>query len=318
MDELQPVLKQVETMRQEAIAKSKQAMKTAVITAISIVSVGFLITLATNAGPIPLFIGMAIGLFVAIFVYNAIAGNSKRQFKYQFKNQIIERVATYLQPGMSYSGSAGISSHLFASTGHYKTSIDRYNTEDLFHGIVGETEISFAEIHAEEKKVTTDSEGRRKTRWVTIFKGVLFIADFHKHFHTWMTIYPDSESNGFFGRIGQKLQKLGGNLVRLENPTFEKHFVVRCPDEIQARYILTPDMQERLLDLRNSLGKKIKISLQGENLYLTVEKREDWFEPDFSIPATNQSQIVRLAQEMNYFFQIVEILNLNTRIWTKV
>ncbi len=48
------------------------------------------------------------------------------------------------------------------------------------------------------------------------------------------------------GKFGQKFQKsfTHGKLVKLENPEFEKEFVVYSSGQQEARYILTPVMME--------------------------------------------------------------------------
>ena len=97
----------------------------------------------------------------------------------------------------------------------------------------------------------------------------------------------------------------------------EQHFRVQAGDDMQARYILTPDMQERLLDLRQHLGGRMILSFQRSNVYITVPKSKNWFEPNAKISVHSDAQINKLANQMHTFFSIVEMLNLNTRIWTK-
>ncbi|NIP92937.1 MAG: DUF3137 domain-containing protein, partial [Akkermansiaceae bacterium] len=63
----------------------------------------------------------------------------------------------------------------------------------------------------EDKRTRTDSKGRTQTYWVTIFKGLLVVADFHKHFKSEVTVMPDFAESAF-GRIGRFFQKLGGDL----------------------------------------------------------------------------------------------------------
>ncbi len=187
----------------------------------------------------------------------------------------------------------------------------------MFKGEVGSTEIIFSELHAEYKTTSTDSKGRRTTSWHTLFKGVMFMADFHKHFKTWVIVRPDFERDGLFGWFNKKLQSFSSDLVKLENPEFETHFKVHGGNPVETRYILTPDMQERLLSLRQSLGTKIIISFQESNICITAPKSNDWFEGDINTSALSISQLGDLASQMHHYFKIVETLNLNTRIWTK-
>ena len=63
-----------------------------------------------------------------------------------------------------------------------------------------------------------------------------------------------------FGRLGRKLQSLNvfrGELIRLEDPEFESHFVVYGSDQIEARYILSTSLMARITDFKEKTGKKI-------------------------------------------------------------
>ena len=315
-EQLSGQLQQVEANRLRALNDKKKATSTCVKIIGGAALLGLLISVVAE-NPIPLIITLFISFIVSCFVYSSICGDSVKVFVNSYKTQLVRGIAKSLQPEMEFHPYKGISKELFKSCGHYKTGIDRYKTEDLFEGSIGATQLRFGELHAEYKTTSTDSKGRRKTKWHTIFKGVMLRADFHKHFNTWVTVRPDNETDGFFGWIGQKVQSFSSSLVKLENPEFEKHFKVNAGDATGAMYILTPDMQERLLKLRDSLGSRIIVSFQKSNVYITAPKSEDWFEANINVSAYSQNQILELGSQMRHYFRIVKTLNLNTRIWTK-
>ena len=310
----------VEELRHIAIEKLKKAQRQALLIFFTVTIIGLLVLLFVSPSsppPPPVFIfPVILGGIAAFITHLTITGDSRRAFAAAYKTNIIGGIAKHLQPEIAYFPSSGISQQVFNSLGHYSRP-DRYHTEDLFEGTIGATSISFSEAKAEQKYTTTDSEGNTTTHWRTLFMGLIFCADFHKDFHTTLTISPDSESDGFFGRIAQKFQAFGGNLVKLEDPEFEKHFLVRCSDDVQARYILTPDMQQRLLELRRAVGAQLRISMHSSTIYITIPKSTDWFEADLHTSTRNPAHLESIASQMNFLFQIVEILNLNTRIWTK-
>jgi len=76
---------------------------------------------------------------------------------------------------------------------------------------------------------------------VTIFSGLFFHSDFHKHFSGRTFVVPD-RSEQLLGRWARKLQNLSRNepLIEMENTDFERAFAVHSTDPIEARYILTP------------------------------------------------------------------------------
>ncbi len=221
-----------------------------------------------------------------------------------------------IQPEMVYSPDRGISEQTFREMELYSGDIDRYSSEDLFAGKIGKTEMMFSEAHAEDKRTRPNAKGQSSTYWVTIFKGLLAIIDFNKDFKNWVIIKPDFAESSF-GWFGRTIQNFSSDLVRLENPEFENAFVVHGGDQVEARYILTPDMQERLLELREWFGKDIRMAFHSSRLHLTIPNSDDWFEPNIQMSAHDTSQMHKFLHQMTSIFRIVQMLDLNTRIWTK-
>jgi len=244
--------------------------------------------------------------------YRMIVDDDKSKFKNTYKNRVIKAIVHKIDSRLTYTPYDGICSSVFCASGHYDGKIDRYHAEDHFEGQFRATTISFSEIHAE-REVKHDNS----SSWETIFKGVMFKADFHKEFGTWVMVRTDYEV-GLFGWIGKKIQNVSSTLVRMENQDFEQCFRVNAGDDQEARYILTPDMQQRLLEVRKHLGKGVIISFQHGSVYITVPKTEDWFEASIKVSALSENQVKKIAGEIQHFLALVEALNLNTRIWTKV
>jgi hypothetical protein len=304
---IQPELEQIEKLRLTALKKKKEA----VIFAIILGGIGLL--LLPKLG----IFALAIAIAIAALFYFFYPVSALKTFKHNFKLKVIQSVATHLEPSSIYSPYRGISQSAFKSTGHYRTGIDRYSSEDHFSATIGSTDVQFSEIHAEYKTTSTDSNGNTSTSWHDIFKGVMFIADFHKNFNTWLIIKPDNESVPVFGWISKKIQGMSSSHIRMEDPEFEKHFKVNAGNDQEARYLLTPDMQQRLLQLSKSHGTNIIISLKDSTVYITAPSSHNFYAPIINVNSFSQKQVTRIAQEIEYYFNIVTARNLNTRIWTK-
>ena len=307
--ELLPQLEKLEELRKETLGKDRRAMKTCAVMA------GGVLILAALMGTVAVKVGLitgALGLAGVIKFYNMIVDDEKSKFKLTYKNRVIKAIVQKIEPRLTYTISDGVCLSVFCKAGHYATRVDRYHAEDHFEGQFGATTISFSEVHAER-----EVKNNNRSSWETIFKGVMFKADFHKEFGTWVTVRPDNEV-GLFGWIGKKVQSVNNTLVRMEDQVFEQHFQVNAGDDKEARYILTPDMQQRLLEVRKNYGKNVIISFQQGVVYLTIPKSENWFESSLKVSALSEKQVQRIAAEIQYFLQLVEDLDLNTRIWTKV
>lgn len=164
---------------------------------------------------------------------------------------------------------------------------DRYSFEDLVTGKRGEVDFELFEAHLEEKRTTTDSKGRARTTWVTVFRGQCLKLDFHKRFFGRTLVTRDA---GFFNRFG------GGNGMQramLEDPVFEKIFEVYTTDQVESRYLLTPDFMQKLVDLETVFkGGKLKAAFDGGEMLITVQGG-NLFEPGSMFKPLDSADRVR-------------------------
>ncbi|MHC4927915.1 MAG: DUF3137 domain-containing protein, partial [Planctomycetota bacterium] len=239
-------------------------------------------------------------------------------YKSEFKRQIISKVINFLEPGLQYNPQGLIDKHTFKASGLFKQGIDRYRGEDRVDGMIGQTQVAFSEIHAEYK--TTSGTGKdRKTHWHTIFKGLFFIADFNKHFGGQTIVLPDTAEK-LFGGFGKMLQSWNvgrADLIKLEDPDFEREFVVYGSDQIEARYILSTSLMQRILDFKRKTGTKIYLSFTGSKVTVALPIGKNLFEPKMMSCVTDFEPILDYARDLALAVSIVEDLNLNTRIWSK-
>lgn len=314
IEKLAPLLGSLEDQRQDALKKRSKGMSFVCLAAVVWLGVAFAV--AQKVGMFGLIVAL-IGFGVTFAILHSLfIGKHRKKYEEDYKQRVLTEVTRAIQSGIHYKPHEGISKQLFKSVGLVESRIDRYSSEDLFLGDVGDTEVYFSEVKAERKDTSRDSKGNTRTSWKTLFDGVFFMADFHKDFSTWATVTPDFAEKTF-GWLGKKLQKLGGNVVRLENPEFEKAFVVRGGDQIAVRYILTPDMQERLLQLRDVFGHDMMVAFKDSKVVMLFATHSNWFEPDFNRPSHDVGQIEKFVSEMQLCCSVVETMNLNTRIWTK-
>lgn len=242
---------------------------------------------------------------------------SRRRGKmaFMFKQEAIPLLLDSALPGFSYHGGCCVDEDEFNASGLFITP-DRYSGKDFFEGVHGRTDLHFSLVHAEERYETTttdtDSDGHTTTRteehWRDIFKGLFFAADFNKHFHG-STLVRAGKAGLFSG--------IFGNLVKLEDPRFNQVFRVYSSDQVEARYLLTPRLMERLLELRESLGS-FEVSFTGSWVNIAADGFPyDAFEPDMRRPFTDPAQVMRTLGWIFLVVGIVEELDLNTRIWSK-
>jgi hypothetical protein len=194
---------------------------------------------------------------------------------------------------------------------------DRYRGDDLVTGRLGKTEIAFSEIHSE-YKTTTHSKTGSETSWNTIFRGLFFIANFNKSFAGETYVLPEVAQKVFgkvLGNLFQSWNRGRGQLVKMEDPRFEKNFVVYGDDQIEARYILSTSLMKRIADYKEKTKKIIYLSFINNRIYVAISYHKDIFEPKMFKTLLDFGVIREYYEDLSYAVGLVDDLNLNARIW---
>ena len=218
---------------------------------------------------------------------------------------MVDEIIHAFCPNATYSPNNGVSEELFRNSGLF-TSPDRYHAEDLIEGCLDKTSFICSEVHAEERRARSTKNGVQYY-WEDIFKGFLFIADFHKEFQGETTVLRDS-----FFKI-----KMGASRVKMENPDFEKVFDVFSTNQIEARYLITPSMMERMLKLDSNFKKGVTISFRNSMILVAIPDSKNRFEADVWSSLSDMSILKSDFVVLQSLLEIVDELNLNTRIWSK-
>ena len=247
-------------------------------------------------------------------VYTAI-----KYYKYRnnFKEKVVTKVVNLINPDYNYNPDRHIELNDFNNSKLFTTKADRCTGDDFISGKIEDTDFKFSELSAKYKTTSTQNN-QTKTEWHDIFRGLFFHADFNKHIQGTTYVLPDTAEK-LLGKFGQKFQKSfsRGDLVKLENPEFEKLFVVYSSGQVEARYILTPVMMEAMVSICKKYKRKLYFSFIGERVYCAVKFNKGLFEPRIRKSGVNFNDV----EEMYHLFGLIETIihemNLNTRIWTK-
>jgi hypothetical protein len=243
-----------------------------------------------------------------------------RSYVKDFKSNIVGKIIKFIDEGLEYEPKRGIALSAYKDSRIFLQGVDRYHGEDWIGGMVGKTKVEFSEVHSEYKTEYHDSKGHRHTQWHTIFRGIFFIADFNKEFKSATLVLPDFAEKTFGGLIGSFLQSKNigrPDLIKMEDPDFEKEFVVYGSDQIEARYILSPSLMERMTNFKRKTGKNIYFSFVGSKVMMAIPYNKDLFEPRVFHSIVNFGEVKSYYEDLSLIVGIVEELNLNTRIWSK-
>jgi hypothetical protein len=280
----------------------------------------------TGPGNVFVWLPAIVGLLYGVFTFFRI----RAAFRARFKESVVRAVISHGWPEFRYLPDGAVSRAEFDASGLFLQDIDSFKGEDLIEGQIGATRIRFSEVHARDRRTRTDSKGRTRSEWVTVFRGTFIIADFNKNFTGATFVLPDSAQR-FLGGIGQSLQSLDrrrGELVKLEDPEFERRFVVYATDQVEARYILSTSLMQRILDFQTRAKQTLHIAFIHSSVFLALASTRDALEPPslfliaraHSQPGARAQVLKHLRGYTDYLALITGIvgeLDLNERIWTR-
>lgn len=296
----------------EAIRK-KQAtwvIESALRTGLIFLLLALLIYLHTTKHKDDLSSYMYLAAFAFCVLLFILTKGSFVKFDSYYSHHIMGEIVRFVEPSLSYEPKKYISLESYKASGLFSNHVDRYTGSDLISGKVGNTYIMFSQIHAQKEEEDTyeDSAGNKHTtkHWVTLFKGILFIADFNKHFSSRVIVVPKGH---IFGAKGKK--------VNLEDPEFMKYFRVYGEDQVEARYILSTSLMRRILTLKEIANREIYLSFVPPNVYVGIPL-DTIFRPSHFKSILHYPIYETYFLWLAFFVGIVDTLDLNTRIWSKM
>lgn len=271
-----------------------------------------------SSANVPLTIILITAIILFLLYIGKIKSN-KQRFVDAYKNTIITQIVQFIDESLQYSPKGYIQTGDFIKSGLFIHNPDSYTGDDLVSGRIGKTDITFSEVHARYKTATYDEEGGSRDKWTNIFDGLFFKADFHKDFKGKYVVLPDFTERvlGRQAKIFQKMNRKYGQLIELEDIEFEKEFVVYGSDQIEARYILSVSIMQRLLNFKRRTGKNIRISFVKSSVFIAIPYKKELFEPHYRKSVINEDKTMQYFRDLEMAIGIVEELTLNLRIWSK-
>jgi hypothetical protein len=261
----------------------------------------------------PLMIAVAIGFIaLASITYRFMT----QGYAKDFKSKIITPLIGAIDSNLLYNPDFMISQHLFERSQLFNHKVDRYNGNDYVKGSIDGVPLEFSDVHAEYQ--TKDSKGR--TQWHTLFRGLFLVAEFNKYFKSKTVILPDQAEKNFGTLIGGWLQSINfsrDDLIRLDDPEFEKAFVVYGNDPIEVRYILSHSMMKRILEFQKKITHPLFVSFVHNHIHIGIGTKKDLFEPAVFTSLLDFKQAMEYINTLRYTIGLVEELKLNEKLWSK-
>jgi hypothetical protein len=307
--QIKPLLEPLEKLRKDGLFK----VRICTFSWFSLLILFYFLVITTTTEA--LFILNVILLIICGYIALRIGQTAIKKYKDNFKDIVIKALINAIDPQLSYSKESYVSEETYHESKIFLTNLDKYYGDDYVWGMVDKTMVEFSQLLTG-YEVHTSKGG---TQFHIVFDGLFMVSDFNKNFKCSVFILPDF-SEKIFGNIAKLFQKMNTErppLIYMEDPEFEKLFKVYSNDTIEARYILSIDMLKRIVEVKNKLRKTIYLSFVNSKMFLAISSDQDIFNPKMSRSVFDPGMICEFYNNILSCVQIVDEMNLNTRIWTK-
>lgn len=246
-------------------------------------------------------------------------------FKHEFKRGVIRPMMRELLHNVDYAPLGSVSALELEASQLFSVPISGVEGEDLVIGRYDGVEVKFSEVvgYSEIRSqgrigpldYSDDAELRTKQ---IVFRGLFFIADFNKPTRGQVVVYPDRlepRLGPIAGALQPRRDRSGLVHVRMQDPRFERHYVVYASDAETAHYALAPALMERLTEFRERARAPVAFSIHNGKLYMAVATRKNMLEPPLFGPLASPRVFRNYLEDVELFLSLVEALGLNRRIW---
>lgn len=234
-----------------------------------------------------------------MIIYGFIESKITKNIKAKFKDEVVHKIIKSINPNFIYQKDSHIAKDEIKTAGIFEIADGDFSGNDLISGEIDGVKFKMSDICYKEKR----SNFAGKIEIVTIFQGIVFVADFYKNFSSKTAVVSSSNA------------KPNGKKIKLDHVLFNENFRIYTDDEIGAFYILSPKFIEHIMKLRNKFYN-VDMSFIDSKIYIFIGNNEDNFEINLDISFLNIKEIFAVyTSSLNSFFSLVNDLKLDNKIF---
>ncbi len=309
--ELHPVVEELEKKRKSV--RGRIVVASIIVLSLCMILAKILVDARVFHQPFEAFFFFGI---ISLVAFKMLKRFFSKDYTNEFKERIIRPLVVFIDPNLRYNPTAYMPEADFVRANIVSQRIDKYGGDDYISGKIDGVDIALSDVYAQ--KISKDSKGNKTT--TTLFRGIFIKASFVKEFQGKMVVLPDSAQSLFGSYLGNILQSFNfsrDDLVKMDDPEFEKYFVVYATDQIEARYILSHALMKRIVAFRKKVQHNISLSFIGGVVYIAVHYNSDSLEPTLFTSLKDYSVALEYIQTLYFALEVVNQLNLNSKIWSK-
>lgn len=234
-------------------------------------------------------------------------GFQGRRYKKKFNSLIVRQALESYFEIEEFNSDYGISYNTIKSTGMLKE-CDKYKANDLITG-------TYKDIHFTQSDVQMINQHNIHSRYPQIvFSGRWMVFEFNKRFLCDMLIYEKgfrhtTVSDSAF-HSSDRFEK-----VLFEDENFNSSFKVFAENQHEAFYILSPQMMEMLLQIKDSIKGDIIVIFHNNKMHIGVNNYKDAFEPPVFKKIDVGVIMEGINDDIGLITKMVDMLKLDRKIY---
>jgi hypothetical protein len=266
--EIRPILQTLEEHRLAAIPERerRRLLGIAIILTVGIILFALTVgwnTFGTSAFPFYVFIGA----LYAVFTWANAPGKS---YANEEKSMLIPRIIDFFGD-FSYVPEGGVPAENVMKTGIIPLGYEkRLQMTDVITGTRKNVRMCFCHVYS-------DTGSGKQHR--VLFNGQLILAEMPRRRFQGTTILR-TRQQGAISNGGRYPGEAALQQVELEDPALSSHFDILSSDQVEARYLLTPDVMERLDTIvQQDETRRLQCSFIDSTLCISIDAAPNMFVP---------------------------------------
>lgn len=249
---------------------------------------------------------------VSLLPIAIVAQSASRDIKRFHKGTVIPRIIEALGEDLKYCEASTLDREMFKAFDLFNDRLDVFRSEDQVSGRCQDICYDVHEVYAAKR----EKKGK-ETEELVWFNGLIVQLDFNKNFRGHTVVIADRDSKLLGGWFGDADSRRGKSLVQIADPDFERVYSAYSTDDQEAHYILTPKLTQLMMETRARFGD-VRFAFFMNSLFVTVPTGGNRFEAGLTTHVAPEDIVADLMGVLQLTDRLIDVLDLETRIWSRV
>jgi hypothetical protein len=295
------------TIQPELMRLERVRLRLVVFAALSVLFMAamFAMSFYLNILAVTLILSFPAGVAFVYLVYKL------DEFRRNFKPRVVRLILDFIDDGPNFDDNNPLMYHAarfipkegFFASRIFDTPAHVYKGEDLVEGKVGEMYFELCELRVGEISVVLN-------RINSVFHGVFLHAIFNEPTIGDIMVWPRSRLQFLTNSIRAFTFEGGKNKDdEILNEGFRQTFMTYATEDTHVAGILSPPMQEALLEYTIATKKDIFIAFHNKDIYLALSEEKDLLEPFLFKSNLSFDRIREFFEDIHSLLHLVEVFD---------